>query len=262
MQSYKDFETVAIYYGNDESEYEKIQQEKIVDNIKFHCGAINSSEAKNIGIDKSCGELIIFLDQDVLLNPMYLNDLLVAVDEKYRDEFIMWSAPFYLEPGWSCNLYKEIADDNVKNFLVTWQNEFNPNGSYKIIEDDSWVSSYKSNLYKSNLCVVKSFILRNDLFFDKEMSGGEEIIDWLFRSNNNGANFILLKSNCWKMFHWFSIEAKRKIFRKSAKYNINKNSGLWRLRKDELESCHAEFKMKSDGMGSKLTTIFDDTVGE
>jgi len=90
IQSVQPFEIIIIDDSEDHETELLIKNEKIyfkslgVD-IQYYKNKISKglAEARNIGIEKSKGEIVLFLDDDVLLHPFYLKNIVDVYKEKW-----------------------------------------------------------------------------------------------------------------------------------------------------------------------------------
>ena len=94
-QTYPDYEIIII----DQSEYPETKKyEKKSDIIKYiHIKERSVTNARNVGIKKSKGDIILFLDDDIIPD----NDLILHHVQGYRDEKRMYCRKDNRRTGYS-----------------------------------------------------------------------------------------------------------------------------------------------------------------
>lgn len=207
-QSYTNWELILIDDGSNDNSLEICTNYCKNDNrIKvFHKKNTGVSDSRNIGINKSLGKWIVFLDADDWLEYDFLQSFYQSYMENESDLII---ANFY----WSKNSRKtsdrEITErsidlDKKNNFVET------------IV---AW-NGYKGERWYGNLrvvwgkCFIRDIILENKIYFKKDIKIGEDMVFLLsyvinsrkisfinkplvnYRYNENSATH----SNKWKGF--------------------------------------------------------------
>jgi GT2 family glycosyltransferase len=80
-QTYKDVEIIAVINGNDDGSKEIIQ--RLYPQVKiFEPGANNWSASNNLAIINSSGEFIQLVNQDLILEPDYIEKMVIAFTDK------------------------------------------------------------------------------------------------------------------------------------------------------------------------------------
>lgn len=83
VQTFSDWELILVDDGSTDSSSkicdEYARQDKRITVCHIQNGGVSS--ARNIGIDKSCGEFIIFVDSDDYISPMYLETLVKLISD-------------------------------------------------------------------------------------------------------------------------------------------------------------------------------------
>lgn len=129
--------------------------------------------ARNIGINAACEDLILFLDDDVILNNNYLEEI-SRVYQKYPDASgVQGNIINYYHPNLLTNLYNKLffLDQIRKNTCRALPSTF---GTYPASDRDfilncEWLSgcnqSYKSDILKDNLFDenLKKYCYKEDL---------------------------------------------------------------------------------------------------
>ncbi|MFA5312891.1 MAG: glycosyltransferase family A protein, partial [Methanomassiliicoccales archaeon] len=128
IQRYKDFEIIVACNTDNAEDVVKIY----ADIINYPNAIVvevdkkwNRSAARNAGIKAAKNEILIFMDQDILLNPMFLNQMFVVVDNFCLTEFVVHNKHSLIEPSWG-DIYcrGKLDNDEVKAFLLNSMEDF------------------------------------------------------------------------------------------------------------------------------------------
>ncbi len=174
-QTYKNFELLIIdNYSKDEtSEIISLFKDKRISHIKIHNYGI-IAKSRNLGIKKSNGEWIAFLDSDDIWYPNRLKKISKFFNTKYRYDLI------------STNEFMVYENRKIKKRLFY---HLNPKDKYKSL------LLYGNKLSPSASVVRKEFIIKNSIFFneDKNFITVEDYDFWLMLALKK-AKFKFLKS--------------------------------------------------------------------
>lgn len=164
-QTYNNFEVILINDGSIDNskniceEYEKKYENIKVLNIENH----GVSYSRNLGIEQSNGEYIIFIDSDDYIKENMIEEL-IKIQEEHEDEFLIYNySKVYNEIEKNkCNVpdksisKKELLD----KFFVYYNN---------LIINPPWNKMYKSKIIKdNNIRFNINFKIGEDLLFNLE----------------------------------------------------------------------------------------------
>ncbi|RRT93464.1 glycosyltransferase family 2 protein [Empedobacter falsenii] len=158
-QTYKDFELILVNDGSTDNSLKICNNYKIKDNRIKVIYKVNGgvSSARNIGIDKSTGEYILFIDADDFINTEFINNF---VKESLSPELF------------KIHGYTNILLDNTKTLSQLSNKIYEKRDVLKIIEDGFLTSNgYPfSKLYSSK--IIKEYNIK----FDEGVKVCEDII--------------------------------------------------------------------------------------
>ena len=148
--------------------------------------------ARNLGIQKSRGDLLIFLDDDMIVPPFFISEHEKAHQQKNR---VVIGYRFYLRPSYRfleyINPINLLSDPNIISCMPQAVDERDE--IYKICNDDldklpaPWVV-----LYSNNFSVSKELIQSVDGFEENFQYGwGGEDVELGYKLYKLGANFFL-----------------------------------------------------------------------
>jgi len=246
MQHYDLFEAIISISTDDKKEIEKIESEAL--KHKF-CKTVraniknNRSSARNAGILSASSDILFFIDEDMLLNPMFMSRLFTATSDVHLHNFVINASRSELEPSWARRLLMgEISDNDIKSFL----SEYNESYYYEWDRSIKWADDNEWNFfYSNNICVSKSFVDNNDLYFDEKFNGwGEEDVDWIYRAKLNNAKIGRYENKCWHINHPFVASERKESYRKNVEYMVEKHPGILSYRGEWYQECGIDFGLR------------------
>lgn len=161
-QSFKDFELVVVNDGSSDSSVQIISEYYDDINIRL-INQKNSgvSTARNVGIEKSSGKYIAFLDADDIMHPEFLNIMYKSILKQNSDMVFCEYIPFYGRCG-----FKSIDVLNLKyEALQSDQN--------KSVFDYMMEIGLDAALW--NKLIKKSIITKYNIQFNPQSSFGEDM---------------------------------------------------------------------------------------
>jgi glycosyltransferase involved in cell wall biosynthesis len=236
MQSVKLDEVLVVQSTSDSKDRKGIATEAEKFGAKIvQCKKPDSrAAARNAGIDAARNELLLFVDDDTILNTNFVSNLSLYMAFCFLKDFVFHSFRSEMEPCFTEQFYKKkIKDDDFKKFLI----EFREPGRIDNLnmQADPPLALWHLPI-TSNLTVKKSTIKKFDLYFDENFEGwGEEDIEWDFRALlTDKIQFIIPRPPLtnWHLNHDFDIQKRIETFRKNVKYFITKHPVMRILRAD------------------------------
>ena len=173
-QTYKNLEIVLINDGSKDKSLEIMKEYKKKDKRIIIIDKKNTgvSDTRNIGINKSTGKYIMFIDADDYIESDYVELMYNELKNKKYDLVISGN---------------KVVDNNYKvinNMLYTNKNT---KLTWKKIEKDFINTLYFSQIWK--ILIDRDIIITNNIKFDKNLSYGEDMLfiyNLLHKSNNFG----------------------------------------------------------------------------
>ena len=221
-QSYKNFEVILIDDGSSDSSGEICDNYSKKDN-RFrvnHCKNSGVSRARNIGIDISKGDYIIFVDSDDKVKSNMLEDMVYNL-EQYNSDVVISGLTFVDGE----NIIKEI-NPNIKGTigLDIWE---------YISKDNTGLFGYVPNkLYKSDI------IKKHNIRFDEKKKIQEDL-DFALSAYSYCNSFYLIN----KSYYLYNYEVRDRVKEpltymqiEVKKRNIIKSKGLY----DKCKNSHCE----------------------
>ncbi len=238
-QTYKNFEIIIIdNYSKDEtSEIITRFKDKRISHIKIYNNGI-IAKSRNLGIKKSTGQWIAFLDSDDIWYPNRLKKISKYFNERYRYDLI------------STNEYMVYENSNVKKRLFY---ELNSKNNYKTL------LLYGNKLSPSASVVRKEFLIKNSIYFkeDKNFITVEDYDFWLIialnkarfkfldsfegeylvHSNNSSSKKNLHNNNLFNLieFHTLNVQTFEKNKNELLKKLINLRKSIIKLKSRQLK---------------------------
>lgn len=143
--------------------------EKNYENIKYFRQEKNNgpSKARNLGLEKSEGKYIVFLDSDDF------------IEEKYFDIMLKYSQKYDLV---ICAYYLTNEDKKEKKKVMMQSKEINMTNILELLNNKEMLNTLWNKMYKSNI------IKENKIFFDEKEKRGEDLLfnlDYISYVKNN-----------------------------------------------------------------------------
>lgn len=157
-QTYKDFEVIVVDDGSADKTYEVFQNLKFqISNLKFltqnHLGA---GQARNLGVSKSIGQVLVFVDADMTFDQDFIKNLISPILEGKvngtfsKDEIVsnwnnVWARCWNINEGWEGKLrHPKNYPDHQPVFRAILKSEFDKVGGFTSGGyDDDWSLSKK-----------------------------------------------------------------------------------------------------------------------
>ncbi|MEK7431820.1 MAG: glycosyltransferase [Cyanobacteriota bacterium] len=223
-QTFKNFEVVIVDDGSTDNTKEVINSFRDKLNIRYSYAGENkgfrAARARNIGLSKVRGWLIIFLDSDIVTPSSYIDEH-IKIHKKYDrilvDSFVYRMKEYKEEelgliPEEYIPKYKDILNDDIKY-------EFNIFDRGYPIEEGYFLDS-------NSLSIKKEHIIEEG--FDESFIGwGHEDTELGYRFASKNFGFVFIKENCesYHIFHYVSPEkdneTKVNWKRLTKKYDLN-----------------------------------------
>lgn len=123
-QTYENWEVIVVDDGSTDGSYEYVQsvghQEPRIKIFKRHREPKGASTCRNIGIEKSSGRYIIFLDSDDLLAPHCLQQRVQAFHEHQQYEFLVFPVQYFVNTVGDQDkiFFRYFYQDYITSFLL------------------------------------------------------------------------------------------------------------------------------------------------
>ncbi|MBO1263994.1 glycosyltransferase family 2 protein [Proteiniclasticum sp. SCR006] len=172
QQSYSNFELILIDDGSSDlsgsicDEYNKLDGRIIV----YHNFNSGVSRARNIGLELSSGDFIMFIDSDDFIEPNTL-ELFVENIEENENTLLIFNYYRYFDNK------DRIPNDEYNDQIINLKNDFSVSEKHKFFYGRSYGTQIWNKLYPAH--IIKS----NSIVFNEKITVGE---DFLF-------NFRVLK---------------------------------------------------------------------
>ena len=170
------------------------------------------SAARNIGIENSTGEFILFLDSDDYLEPNYISELLNNVMDS---DLVI------------CG-YNIIAEDNILNVNLNVDDKISLLDNFYLdkIVSSPWCKLYKSKIIKENNIKFKSLSFMEDGIFNMEYikycNGNFSVLNknlYFYRKSDSGLTHDITNKKYIDILK--SINIQEKIYQEIESENIN-----------------------------------------
>ncbi|HPJ17004.1 MAG TPA: glycosyltransferase [Candidatus Woesebacteria bacterium] len=190
------YEIIIIDDGSDEGYLKRLTK---IDNlilIKTNHGG--PAAARNIGLKKAKGEIVLFINDDTIITKGFI-DKHLDFHKKNKNENVAVIGPF-IEP-------KELIDNSIMKWLV---NDSNLHFKYQKAENNELPWYY---FWTCNISVKKIFLIQNKLNFDEDFKvAAWEDIEFGYRAKNK--NLKIYFDEKLKAYHWhhFNFEDLMKRF--------------------------------------------------
>ncbi|MFN4152428.1 MAG: glycosyltransferase, partial [Candidatus Sericytochromatia bacterium] len=256
-QSFKDFEVIITDDGSTDNTKKVVDKFRNKLNIRYTYAGENkgfrAARARNIGLQKVRGELVIFLDSDIVTPKNYIEEH-IKVHKKY-DEIVVNSFVYRmktykeddlgLEPFEFIKKHRENLNDDIKY-------EFHVFDKEEPIEEGYYLDS-------NSLSIKAKHII--DEGFDESFVGwGHEDTELGYRFISKNFKFLFIKNNCesYHIHHYISPQKDDETAvnwkRLTTKYNINR----WYDPKPSIiVECPIRIKGWDCEKGKTLTDIID-----
>jgi glycosyltransferase involved in cell wall biosynthesis len=221
------YEVVIVDDGSTDGTTEQIAAliDKSVLNVSFfrqdHKGP---AAARNLGIREACGELVLFIGDDIIATPTLLGEHL-AWHDKYPEKnvavlgYVTWSPEIEITP------------------FMRWLENGGPQFKYWSINDSENVSW--RHLYTANISFKRRFLLDNGLFDEDFPYASYEDTELGYRLQQRGLCIVYKKQAVGYHYHLTSLddamrrmqrvaESRRIFFEKTRKGSVeNRDCRGW-----------------------------------
>jgi|GEM_PF-2760000 len=148
----------------------------------------NVSRARNMAIKEATGEVIVFIDADIIIPKNYLSNHYETHKKSKTPLFVAGQTRDYDEGLDIDNFKLKPFDFYYNEYLSKNINEIN------LPEDIRWLNKIYidwSMGWTFNLSLSKKSIINNNLYFDEDFKGwGVEDIEWAYRVVNSGVKMV------------------------------------------------------------------------
>ena len=174
-QTYRNIEIIIVNDGSIDNSFEIAKEYANIDNRIKLIDKKNSgvSNTRNIGIENSNGEYVIFIDSDDYLNIDYLERLICFNKEKY--DVIKSGINLVNKNGKTIDKY--LAFDNNKKFSI--------NDAIYLIKKTNFFNSACAQLIK------KSLLSENKIKFNDQINYGEDLLFNVECLNASSSNIFI-----------------------------------------------------------------------
>ena len=238
-QTYEDIEVICINDGSTDSSKSILEQyQKFDSRIKiFNQKNSGLSAARNRGMEKACGEYILFVDSDDYVSSFAveftLNNALRNFSNIVLFDYMMGNSNYTKVHALTIPKYNKHYENNSFS-IDTMGSE-----SYKFIPIPTWAKLYKTDFLKENNIKFIENLYYEDLPFWAEVYTKAKRITYLCEHlyfYNTGRNTSIMKQNDAKIFD--AIIAYKTVI------NTFKESGYWEKYKHEINSFMAADALK------------------
>jgi len=201
-QTFKEFEIVISDDGSTDNTKEVVDSFRNKLNIRYSYIGENkgfrAARARNKGLEKARGQIIIFLDSDVIVSPEYIEHH-VNAHKKY-DKILVNSFVYRM---------KEYREDDLgllpKEYIEKHKDNLNDDIKYpfNIFDQEPIYQGYF--LDSNSLSIKAEHILKNG-FDDTFVGWGHEDTELGYRYTSKGFKFLFIKENCesYHIYHGVS----------------------------------------------------------
>ncbi len=244
-QSYKPLEVLVIDDGNMLETYiKKINNELTEKGIIFKYfkkDKPGQSESKNLGAKNSKGQVILFLDDDVILEDKYIENILKIWEEKWNDEKLAGVSGVSINSKKKSTLKKIFDRIFFLYSSKTWS--ILPWGfqtwDFHINKDE------KSDWMPAGMCSFRKEIFENYNYkqFQSNRTSLEDV-ELCWQIKDKGYYFIVTPSA--KLFHNESPAGREKIFYTGLKEIINRRA-IFKMHSEKTFKNYFGFYMANTG---------------
>jgi len=216
-----EFEVIVINDGSDDLMEEEIKKQNYSKDIRYyyHERGANSgaSFARNKGIEKANGDILIFMDCDEIAKPDFVFSHYIFF-QNIQDEI--------LQVGFRNNIvpYAEVKLENIDNVLTT------ADVREKVFEKFSYnfgsLIGAWGLVFSCNISVHRKTVEKYGGFDENFKGWGLEDIEFGYRLNKNGVKIVFNPNiYLYHQYHNFNLEGFKEGFGKNLEYFISKYDG-------------------------------------
>ena len=167
-----------------------------------------TTKSRNLGIDHSKGEVIFFLDDDVVIFKDYIESTLDYFKNNPKTVGVQWFAYSGHEKRYSTSKIKTAL---MRTFSLSYheKNVSKVLPNMNVIIPKPLTKDIPTEFMGSGTCAIKKRYL--DVRFDERLTGYalQEDLDWSYRLYKRYGNLFLLKKK--KLYHYYSLTSRMYI---------------------------------------------------
>lgn len=224
-QTFRDFEVIITDDGSTDNTKGVADSFRDRLNIRYTYAGENkgfrAARARNIGLQKVRGELVIFLDSDIVTPSNYIEEHIKA--HKKYDEILVNSFVYRM---------KNYKDDDLgidpKEFVIKHRDNLNDDIKYEFHVFDKEEPIEEGYYLDSNSLSIKTKHIMGEGFDDSFVGWGHEDTELGYRYISKNFKFLFIKNNCesYHIHHYVSHlkdeETAVNWKRLRTKYNITR----------------------------------------
>lgn len=213
-QTYTNTEMIFVDDGSADSSYQILQQaEKTDSRIRvFSQENAGPSAARNLGMDHSTGEYIMFCDSDDTVEPTWTEKMVEAVQE-HPDDFVVCEVTTLSEEEHQKQIYKHLGP------VVMEKKE----GYYRLFTDGI-------SAFPFNKVFIRKIIDKHGLRFDPKRKHGEDVffgLDYL----DHCSKIVVV---CEPLYYYYQYESAERLTNRYHKWDFWTTRDLYVKRKNYI----------------------------
>lgn len=245
-----EFETIVVDDGSDTDTYSVISQLPVSYRLDYiyleRCEESSRARARNRGIDKATGDIVVFIDSDIIVNPDYITELERCF--RYNKDCIVVGTRILLEKDVS---FEEVKDGSIFKESVRKKKGARKEFRKEIFEDLSYnASSIRYPClycYSCNLAIPREKIVKCNGFDEELKKWGVEDVELVYRIIQDNTKIIFNSRN--QVMHQFHGVVMGKYVKDDQINEVDYNANVF-IRKHK-----GAFGLNDDGIRQLFRSI-------
>jgi GT2 family glycosyltransferase len=180
-------------------------QTRIPDEIEVVSGVRPNGRARNLGVDRTTGDVLVFIDDDALPGSQELIERMVEVVQK--DEMVGVSGAARVLPRDASWFQRRVAAEIPRTI--------NPVPK-RSLETNPPIEGYGHSLITTTCCAIRRSVLEEVGPFSEDLTSGVDT-DLFYRIRRAGFRFVMVSDiyvehpapdnlgSLWKKFYWYGL---------------------------------------------------------